>query len=77
VILAYCLFSEQRLLAGLGIFTTIITSVAGLRLIGLVLDGPGSFTRMTSKAEVAMAVVAACAALLERRRSQSLVSNVL
>jgi hypothetical protein len=30
VILAYCLFSERRLLAGLGFFTTIISSVAGL-----------------------------------------------
>ena len=77
VIMAYCLASERRLLAGLGFFTTIITSVAGLRLIGLVLDGPGSFTLMTSKAEVAMAVVAACAALVERRRSQSPASNKL
>lgn len=77
VILVYCLFSERRLLAGLGVFTTIITAVAGLRLIGLVLDGPGSFTLMTAKAEVVMAFVAACATLLERRRSQSLGSNRL
>jgi Domain of unknown function (DUF4345) len=76
VILAYCLASEQRLLAGLGFFTTIITAVAVLRVIGLVLDGPGHFTLMTSKAEVAMAVGAAGAALLECRRSQSLVSNM-
>jgi hypothetical protein len=77
VILAYCLFSERRLLAGLGFFTTIIISVAGLRVIGLVLDGRGSFTLMTSKAEVVMAVVAACGTLLERRRSQNLASNRL
>jgi hypothetical protein len=77
VILVYCFFAQRRLLAGLGFFTTIIISVAGLRLIGILLDGPGSFTLMTSKAEVAMAVVAACATLLERRRSQSPVSNVL
>jgi hypothetical protein len=77
VILAYCLFSERRLLAGLGFFTTIISAVAGLRVIGIVLDGPGSFTLMTSKAEVVMAVVAACATLLERRRSRSLASNRL
>jgi hypothetical protein len=77
LILAYCLFSERRLLAGLGIFTTIITGVAGLRVIGLVLDGLGSFTLMTSKAEVVMAVIAVCATLLERRRSQSLASNKL
>ena len=75
VILTYCLFSERRLLAGLGFFTTIILSVAGLRLIGLVLDGPGSFTLMTSKAEVAMSVVAACATLVERRRSQEVAAT--
>src|ERR1700690_2137853 len=72
VILAYCLASERRLLAGLGFFATIITGVAGVRFIGLLLDGPGSFTLMTLKAEVAMAVLSACAVLLERRRSQSL-----
>jgi hypothetical protein len=71
-ILAYCLASERRLLAGLGFFATIITGVAGVRCLGLVLDGPGSFTLMTLKAEVAMAVISACAVLLERRRSKSL-----
>ncbi len=71
VILAYCLASERRLRAGLGIFATIITGVAGVRCIGLLLDGPGSFTLMTLKAEVAMAVVSALAVLLEHRRSRS------
>jgi hypothetical protein len=72
VILAYCLASERRLLAGLGIFATIITGVAGVRFAGLLLDGPGSFTLMTLKAELVMAVVSVCAAFLERRRSRSL-----
>jgi hypothetical protein len=49
--------------------------VAGVRFIGLVLDGPGSFTLMVLKAEVAMVVLTACAVLFERRRSQSLASN--
>ena len=75
VILAYCLASERRLLAGLGFFATIITWVAGVRFIGLVLDGPGSFMLMVLKAEVAMVVLTACAVLFERRRSQSLASN--
>jgi len=75
VILAYCLASERRLLAGLGFFATIITGVAGVRLIGLVLDGPGAFTLMVLKGEVAMLVLSACAVLLDRRRSQSLASN--
>jgi hypothetical protein len=72
VILAYCLASERRLLAGLGVFATIIAGVAGVRFIGLMLDGPGSFTLMTLKAEVVMAVVSASAVFLERRRSRSL-----
>ena len=75
VVLAYCLASKRRLLAGLSVLATIITGVAGLRLIGLIVDGPGSFTVMTLKAEVALAVLSACAALLDRRRSQSLVSD--
>jgi hypothetical protein len=69
-ILAYCLLSERRLLAGLGFFATIITGVAGVRFLGLMLDGPGSFTLMVVKAEVVMVVVSACAVLLERRRSR-------
>lgn len=72
VILAYHLASERRLLAGLNIFAAIIIPVAGLRLFGLVLDGPGRFTLMTSKAEAAMAVIAMGATLFERRRSRSL-----
>ena len=75
VILAYCLTSERRLLAGLGFFATIITGVAGVRLLGLMLDGPGTFTLMVLKAEAAMAVLSACAVVLERRRSQSLASS--
>ena len=75
VILAYCLASERRLLTGLGFFATIITGVAGVRFIGFMLDGPGSFTLMVLKAEVAFLVLSACAVLLERRRSQSLASS--
>jgi hypothetical protein len=73
--LAYCLPAERRLLAGLGFFAAIITWVAGVLFIGLVLDGPGSFTLMVLKAVVAMVVLTACAVLFERRRSQSLASN--
>ena len=77
VILSYCLFSERRLLAGLGFFTTIISSVAGLRSHRSRADGPGSFRLMTSKAEVAMSVVAACATLVERRRSQEVAATYI
>jgi hypothetical protein len=75
VVLAYCLASERRLLAGLGFLGTIITGVAGIRLIGLWVDGPAPFTRMVLKPEVALSILSACAVLLERRRSQSSASN--
>jgi hypothetical protein len=71
MILAYCLASEQRLLSGLGLLATIITAVAIVRLVGLWLDGPGRFTVMTVKAEVALAVLSAAALLLERQRRKS------
>jgi Domain of unknown function (DUF4345) len=75
VVLVYCLVSQRRLLAGLGFLATIITSVAALRLIGLMLDGPGPFTLMVLKPEVALSVLSACAVLLERRRSRGLASK--
>ena len=75
VVLAYCLASERRLLAGLGFLATIITAVAVLRLIGLMLDGPGPFTLMTLKPEVALSLLSACAVFLERRRSRGLASK--
>lgn len=75
VILLYCLASERRLLAGLGLLATIIAGVAGVRFLGLLLDGPGAFTLMVLKAEVALLILSACAVLLERRRSQNLASN--
>jgi Domain of unknown function (DUF4345) len=74
VLLAYCLASDRRLLVGL-VLATIITGVAALRLIGLMLGGPGPFALMVLKPEVALSVLSACAALLERRRSQSLALN--
>ena len=74
VLLAYCLASERRLLPGLGFFATIITGVAGVRLMGLMLDGSGPFTLMVLKPEVGLLVLSALAVLLERRRSRSLAS---
>jgi hypothetical protein len=75
MILAYCLASEERLLPGLALLATISTAVAIVRLVGLWLDGPGRFTVMTVKAEVALAVLSAAALLLERQRCKSLAST--
>ena len=68
MVLAYCLVSERRLLAGLGFLATLAAAVTGARFIGLALDGPGPFTLMVLKPEVALVVLSACAVLLERRR---------
>jgi hypothetical protein len=69
VVLAYCLISERRLLAGLAFLATLAVAVMGARLIGLALDGPGPFTLMVLKPEVALVVLSGCAVLLERRRT--------
>jgi hypothetical protein len=68
-ILTYCVVSERRLVAGLGLFATVITGVAGVRFIGLILDGAGAFTLMVLKAEAVMAVASTCAVMLERQRN--------
>ena len=74
VLLAYCLASDRRLLVGL-VLATIIIGVAALRVVGLMLDGPEPLALMVLKPEVALSVLSACAALIERRRSQTLASN--
>jgi len=68
MVLAYCLVSERRLLAGLGFLATLAAAVTGARFIGLALDGPGPFTLMVLKPEVALVVLSGCAVVLERRR---------
>jgi len=75
VVLAYYLASEQRLLAGLGLLATIIIWIAGVRLIGVMVDGPGPFTLMVLTPEIVLAVLSVCAVLLERRRSRRLASS--
>jgi len=66
--LAGCLISEARLLAGLVVLATIATAILTLRLVGLVVDGPGPFTLFVLKPEVALETLALLAFLVERRR---------
>jgi hypothetical protein len=68
MVLAYCLVSERRLLAGLGFLATLAAAVTAARFIGLALDGPGPFTLMVLKPEIALVVLSGCAVVLERRR---------
>jgi hypothetical protein len=70
-ILAYCALAERRLLAGLGVLATISSAIAGTRLLGLALDGPGPFTLMVVKPEVFLVVLSALALFFEWRRSRS------
>lgn len=68
VILAVCLTSNRRLLAGLGSLAIIATVVTAARVLGLVLDGPAAFTLQVLKPEVALIVASTGAFFLERRR---------
>ncbi len=67
--LLYCLFSDRRLLAGLGLLVAVAMTVLVVRLLGLALDGPGPFTLRVLKPEIALLAVSSAAMLLERRRA--------
>lgn len=68
LVLAACIVSDRRLLAGLGVLFTVNAVVAAVRVVGLVLDGPGPFTLQVLKPEVALVALSAIAFLVERRR---------
>lgn len=72
LVLAACVVSDRRLLAGLGVLFTVSAAVAAVRVIGLVLDGPGPFTLQVLKPEGALVALSAIAFLVERRRRQRL-----
>ena len=72
MILAYCVVSERRLLAGLGVLATISAAIAGTRVLGLALDGPGPFTLMVLKPEVVLVAVSTLALFVDWRRSRGL-----
>jgi hypothetical protein len=66
-----CLLAERRLLVGLGFLATIATTILALRLVGLVVDGPGPFTLFVLKPEVALVVLSSLAFVIERRRQEA------
>jgi hypothetical protein len=66
-----CIVSERRLLAGLAFFVTVATAILALRLVGLALDGPGPFTLMVLKPEIALVVASGIAFAVERRRRRA------
>ena len=70
LVLAACIVSDRRLLAGLGVLFTVNAAVAAVRVIGLVLDGPGPFTLQVLKPEGALVALSAIAFLVERRRQR-------
>ena len=70
-ILAFCAFPQRRLLAGLEVLATISAAIAGTRLLGLILDGPGQFTLLVVKPEVLLVVLSTLALFFEWRRSRS------
>jgi hypothetical protein len=56
---------------GLGFLATIATTILALRLVGLVVDGPGPFTLFVLKPEVALVVLSSLAFVIERRRQEA------
>lgn len=68
MVLVGCLWSERRLLVGLGCLTTIAGAILTMRLLGLAVDGPAPFTLRVLKPEVALVLLSAAALFVERRR---------
>ena len=71
-VLVACVVSKRWLFAGLGFFAVIIAAITAARLVGLALDGPGPFTLMVLKPEIALVVLSTIAVLLERHRQKTL-----
>jgi hypothetical protein len=71
LVLAACVVSDRRLLAGLGVLLTVNAVVTAVRVAGLVLDGPGPFTLQVLKPELTLVALSALAFLVERRRLRS------
>jgi DoxX-like protein len=72
LVLAACVVSERRLLTGLGVLATVNGAVTAVRLMGLIVDGPGPFTLRVLEPEVALVALSAIAFLVERRRRRRL-----
>jgi len=68
LVLAFCVASTRRLLAGLGFLTTIATTILAARLLGLAIDGPAPFTLKVLKPEVVLVLLSTLALVTERRR---------
>src|SRR2546425_7424550 len=70
-VLLACVFSERRLLAGIGVLALVSIAVTAARLIGLAVDGPAPFTLQVLKPEIALVVLSALGFLFETRRLQA------
>jgi len=67
-VLVACIFSERRLLAGVGVLALVSIAVTAARLFGLAVDGPAPFTLQVLKPEIVLVVLSALGFLLETRR---------
>jgi Domain of unknown function (DUF4345) len=68
LVLAACIVSERRLLTGLGVLATVISVVTAVRVVGLIVDGPGTFTLQVLKPELVFVALSSIAFFVERRR---------
>jgi Domain of unknown function (DUF4345) len=69
LVLGACIVSGH-LLTGLGVLATVIAVVTTVRVMGLVVDGPGPFTLQVLKPEVVFTVLSSIAFFMEWRRRQ-------
>ncbi len=71
--LAACAASERRLLAGLRLLVSPVVAVTAVRVVGLVVDGAGPFTRQVLRPEIALVALSSLALLVERERRRRVV----
>ena len=75
LVFAACIASERRLLTGLGVLATVNAVVTAVRVMGLIVDGPGPFTLQVLKPEVVLVALSSIAFFVERQRRQRLADD--
>lgn len=68
MVLAGAAVSERRLRGGLAVLATVAATVAAVRILGLVVDGPAPFTVRVLVPELVLVGLSSAALVVERRR---------
>ncbi len=76
LVLVACVVSERRLLMGLGALATVSAVVTAVRVLGVIVDGPGPFSLQVLKPEVALVALSSIAFFVERRRRHRSIADL-